>query len=96
MKTRSIVGLFKNAMHALAKGLVSLVAGAADILIAPGIEAGNMLAKQLDCLAGTAAAGIVLGARVPIVLTSRSDRARERAASCALAAAYIDWRETPK
>ncbi|PKP83406.1 MAG: phosphate acetyltransferase [Alphaproteobacteria bacterium HGW-Alphaproteobacteria-18] len=73
------------------KGLVSAVAGAADILIVPGIEAGNMLAKQLDYFAGGVAAGIVLGAKVPIILTSRSDSALERAASCALAAAYLKW-----
>lgn len=76
---------------AAAKGLVSPVAGAADIMIVPGIEAGNMLAKQLDYLAGANAAGIVLGARVPVILTSRSDSARERAASCALAAAHLAW-----
>ncbi|MFN7054064.1 MAG: bifunctional enoyl-CoA hydratase/phosphate acetyltransferase [Hyphomonas sp.] len=76
---------------AAAKGLVSPVAGAADILIVPGIEAGNMLAKQLDYLAGANAAGIVLGAKVPVILTSRSDSARERVASCALAAAWLDW-----
>lgn len=76
---------------AKAKGLTSPVGGAADILIVPGIEAGNMLAKQLDYLAGANAAGIVLGAKVPVILTSRSDSALERAASCALAAAYISW-----
>lgn len=76
---------------AAAKGLTSPVAGSADILIVPGIEAGNMLAKQLDYLAGASAAGIVLGAKVPIILTSRSDSAHERAASCALAAKYIAW-----
>lgn len=76
---------------AKSKGLISPVAGAADILIVPGIEAGNMLAKQLDYLAGAAAAGIVLGAKVPIILTSRSDSAKERVASCALAAAYLNW-----
>jgi phosphate acetyltransferase/phosphate butyryltransferase len=78
------------------KGLISPVAGAADILIVPGIEAGNMLAKQLDYLAGAAAAGIVLGAKVPIILTSRSDSAKERVASCALAAAYLNWSEAKK
>jgi phosphate acetyltransferase len=81
---------------AKSKGLISPVAGAADILIVPGIEAGNMLAKQLDYLAGAAAAGIVLGAKVPIVLTSRSDSAKERVASCALAAAYLNWSEAKK
>ncbi|KJS35362.1 MAG: phosphate acetyltransferase [Hyphomonas sp. BRH_c22] len=78
------------------KGLISLVAGKADILIVPGIEAGNMLAKQLDYLAGAAAAGLVLGAKVPIILTSRSDGVRERVASCALAAAYLHWIEAVK
>lgn len=73
------------------KGLVSPVAGAADILIVPNIEAGNMLAKQLDYFANGVAAGIVLGAKVPIILTSRSDSALERSASCALAAAYLNW-----
>ncbi|MEH6409269.1 MAG: bifunctional enoyl-CoA hydratase/phosphate acetyltransferase [Hyphomonas sp.] len=78
------------------KGLISPVAGKADILIVPGIEAGNMLAKQLDYLAGAAAAGLVLGAKVPIILTSRSDCVRERVASCALAAAYLHWIEAVK
>lgn len=67
------------------KHLVSNVAGAADILIVPNLEAGNMIAKQLDYLAGAAAAGLVMGARVPIILTSRADSAPERVASCALA-----------
>ncbi len=84
-----------SADSARAKGLVSPVAGAADILIVPGIEAGNMLAKQLDYLAGAAAAGIVLGAKVPVIVTSRSDSALERAASCALAAAYRAWSGAP-
>lgn len=67
------------------KGIISPVAGQADILIAPDLEAGNILAKSLDYLAGAEAAGIVLGARVPIALTSRADSARERRASAALA-----------
>lgn len=67
------------------KGIVSPVAGCADILVVPDIEAGNMLAKQLTFLGGADAAGIVLGARVPIILTSRADSARTRIASCALA-----------
>ena len=74
------------------KRLVSDVAGDADILIVPNIEAGNMLAKQLDYLAGAAAAGLVVGAQVPIVLTSRSDSVRERLASCALAKCYLAWK----
>ena len=75
------------------KGLVSDVAGDADILIVPGLEAGNMLAKQLDYLSGATAAGLVVGARVPIILTSRSDSAGERLASCALAACLAAWQE---
>lgn len=74
------------------KGLASDVAGDADILIVPNIEAGNMLAKQLDYLAGAAAAGLVVGARVPIILTSRSDSVTERLASCALAKCYLVWK----
>lgn len=66
------------------KGIVSPVAGRAQILVVPNIEAGNMLAKQLTFLGGADAAGIVLGARVPIVLTSRADGLRTRLASCAV------------
>ena len=79
---------FDNAISpesARAKGIVSLVAGLADILIVPDIEAGNMLAKQLFYLSNAQSAGIVLGARVPIILTSRSDPEASRLASCALA-----------
>ena len=67
------------------KGIVSPVAGQADILVVPDLEAGNMLAKQLSFLAGADAAGVVVGARVPIVLTSRADSERTRIASCAVA-----------
>ena len=67
------------------KGIVSAVAGRADILVAPDLEAGNMLAKQLTFLADADAAGMVLGARVPIMLTSRADGVRARLGSCALA-----------
>jgi len=67
------------------KGITSPVAGRADILIAPDLEAGNILAKDLDYLAGAEAAGIALGAKVPIALTSRADTPRERRASAALA-----------
>jgi phosphate acetyltransferase len=67
------------------KGIVSAVAGQADILVVPDLEAGNILAKQLEYLADAASAGIVVGARVPIVLTSRADPAPVRVASCALA-----------
>jgi phosphate acetyltransferase len=67
------------------KGLVSAVAGASDILVVPDLESGNMLAKQLEYLASAKAAGIVLGARVPIILTSRADSSETRLASCAVA-----------
>ena len=67
------------------KHLVSPVAGQANILVAPDLEAGNMLAKSLTFMAGAAAAGIVLGARVPIILTSRADSVTARLASCAVA-----------
>ncbi|MFY9314819.1 MAG: bifunctional enoyl-CoA hydratase/phosphate acetyltransferase [Burkholderiales bacterium] len=67
------------------KGIVSSVAGQADILMVPDLESGNILAKQLEYLADAAGAGIVVGARVPIVLTSRADAAPVRVASCALA-----------
>ena len=67
------------------KGIVSEVAGDADILLVPDLEAGNILAKQLSFMAQADAAGVVLGARVPIVLTSRADSVRARLASCAIA-----------
>ena len=67
------------------KGIESEVAGVADILLVPDLESGNMLAKQLTFLGNADAAGIVLGARVPIVLTSRADSVRARIASCAVA-----------
>ena len=79
---------FDNAVSpeaARQKGIVSPVAGQADILVVPDLEAGNMLAKQLTFLAGADAAGVVVGARVPIVLTSRADSERTRVASCAVA-----------
>jgi phosphate acetyltransferase len=80
---------FDNAISPAAareKGIVSPVAGLADILVVPDLEAGNMLAKQMTFMGGADAAGIVLGARVPIILTSRADDARTRLASCAVAA----------
>jgi len=80
---------FDNAVSELAaktKKINSPVAGKADVLIAPDLEAANMLAKQLQYLAGADAAGIVLGARVPIVLTSRADTVRTRLASAAVMA----------
>ncbi len=79
---------FDNAVSIAAartKGIVSEVAGRADILVVPDLESGNMLAKQLEFLGGAASAGIVLGARVPIVLTSRADARDTRLASCAVA-----------
>ena len=79
---------FDNAVSpdaAKQKGIVSPVAGQADILVVPDLEAGNMLAKQLSFLAGADAAGVVVGARVPIILTSRADSERTRIASCAIA-----------
>src|ERR1700751_3584247 len=74
------------------KGIKSPVAGRAQILVVPDLEAGNMLAKNLTFLAKADAAGIVLGARVPIVLTSRADSVRARMASCAVAVLYADAR----
>ena len=79
---------FDNAISSAAahvKGISSRVAGQVDILVVPDLEAGNMLVKQLVYLAGAQAAGIVLGARVPIMLTSRADDDAARLASCALA-----------
>jgi phosphotransacetylase len=67
------------------KGIHSEVAGNPDILLVPDLEAGNMLAKQLSFLANADSAGLVLGARVPIILTSRADSLRSRIASCAVA-----------
>ncbi len=74
------------------KGLTSDVAGDADILLAPDIHSGNMIAKQLTFLGGAHAAGIVLGARVPVILTSRADSLRARLMSCALAVRLADAR----
>jgi phosphate acetyltransferase len=86
---------FDNAIDpeaARIKGIASPVAGHAQILVVPDLEAGNMLAKNLTFLAHADAAGIVLGARVPIVLTSRADSVRTRLASCAVAAIYANAR----
>lgn len=86
---------FDNAVSveaARTKQLHSPVAGRADILLAPDLEAGNMMAKQLQYLAGADSAGIVLGARVPIVLTSRSDSVRSRLASTIVMALLADAR----
>jgi phosphate acetyltransferase len=74
------------------KHITSEVCGDADILLVPDLEAGNMLAKELTFLANADAAGIVVGARVPIILTSRADSVRTRMASCAVAALYAHAR----
>jgi phosphate acetyltransferase len=74
-----------NLQAAEIKHIKSAVAGRANVLIVPDLEAGNMLAKSLTFLAGADAAGIVLGARVPIILTSRADSVTTRLASCAVA-----------
>jgi phosphate butyryltransferase len=81
-----------NIGAARAKGIRSEVAGQADVLIAPNMEAGNMLAKQLTFVARAEAAGLVAGARVPVILTSRADNDKARLASCALAQLYEYWR----
>lgn len=73
---------------ARSKGLKGLVAGRANILVVPGIDAGNMLAKQLSFVSHAEGAGLVLGARVPVILNSRSDSAMSRLASCAVAALH--------
>jgi phosphate acetyltransferase len=86
---------FDNAVSieaARIKGIRSEVAGRAQILVVPDLEAGNMLAKNLALMAKADSAGIVLGARVPIVLTSRADSVRARMASCAVAVLYADAR----
>ena len=88
---------FDNAISAEAartKKITSPVAGQADILVVPDLEAGNMLAKQLSYLAGAESAGIVLGARVPIVLTSRADSVRSRLASTAVLTLVANARRT--
>jgi phosphate acetyltransferase len=85
---------FDNAISAAAardKGITSPVAGLADILVAPNLESGNMIAKQLIHLAGAEAAGIALGAQVPIMLTSRADTAAARVASAALARLAVSY-----
>ncbi|MEQ8404080.1 MAG: bifunctional enoyl-CoA hydratase/phosphate acetyltransferase [Oceanicaulis sp.] len=76
------------------KKLTGEVAGRADILIAPDLEAGNMLAKELTYLARAESAGIVLGARAPVILTSRADNAFSRLVSCAVAALHAAWLKT--
>ena len=81
-----------NEEAAAIKHIVSPVAGRANVLVVPDLEAGNMLAKSLSFLAGADAAGIVLGARVPIILTSRADTVVSRLASCAVASLVADAR----
>jgi phosphate acetyltransferase len=84
---------FDNAVDeeaAKSKGIESAVAGRADILLVPNLEAGNMVAKQLTFMANGESAGLVVGARVPIVLTSRADGPRSRLASCALAVLLVE------
>ncbi len=89
---------FDNAVSeeaARIKKISSPVAGKADILLVPDLEAGNILAKQLEYLAGANGAGIVLGARVPIVLTSRADSARNRLTSAAVMKLVANARRAP-
>ena len=88
---------FDNAISAEAaqiKGIRSEVAGDPDILLVPDLEAGNILAKQLSFLANADSAGLVLGARVPIILTSRADSVRSKIASCAVAVLAAHARQT--
>jgi phosphotransacetylase len=90
---------FDNAVSpqaAAEKGIISPVAGQPDVLVVPDLEAGNMRTKQLTFLAGADAAGVVLGARVPIILTSRADGPQTPIASCAVAVLLAHtWREDP-
>jgi phosphotransacetylase len=90
---------FDNAISkeaARTKGIQSEVAGDPDILVAPDLETGNVLAKLLSFLARSDSAGIVLGARVPIILTSRADSVRARIASCAVAMLAAHARRNPE
>jgi phosphate acetyltransferase len=89
---------FDNAISrdaAKTKGIISEVAGDPDILLAPDLEAGNMVAKLLSFLANADSAGLVLGAKVPVILTSRADSLRSRIASCAVAALAAHARRKP-
>ncbi|HEX5070649.1 MAG TPA: bifunctional enoyl-CoA hydratase/phosphate acetyltransferase [Vicinamibacterales bacterium] len=89
---------FDNAISrdaAKTKGITSDVAGDPDILLAPDLEAGNMMAKMLSFLANADSAGLVLGARVPVILTSRADSVRSRIASCAVAVLAAHARRQP-
>ncbi|MBS0516371.1 MAG: bifunctional enoyl-CoA hydratase/phosphate acetyltransferase [Proteobacteria bacterium] len=90
---------FDNAISAAAahiKGIESDVAGQADVLVVPDLESGNMLAKQLEYLGGASSAGIVMGARVPVILTSRADSRETRIASCAVAVLIAHRRRRTK
>ena len=90
---------FDNAVSAAAartKGITSAVAGQADILVVPDLESGNMLAKQLEYMGDADSAGIVLGAKIPVILTSRADSRASRIASCAIAVMLANhYRSTP-
>lgn len=85
-----------SAEAAKTKGLVSAVAGRADILLVPNLEAGNILAKELTYAAQAEGAGIVLGAQVPVLLTSRADNATARMFSCIAAVLFENWQRTGK
>lgn len=90
---------FDNAISkeaAKIKGIESPVAGEVDIFLVPDLEAGNILVKQLTYLTESDLAGLVMGARVPIILTSRADSAEARLASCAVAVAYAYWKKEGK
>ena len=76
---------------ARSKGIHSLVAGRADILVVPNLESGNILAKELTYAAQAEGAGLVIGAKVPILLTSRADDEKSRLFSCAVATLYAHW-----
>jgi phosphotransacetylase len=80
-------------VSARAHGLSSVVAGQADVLVAPDIESANMLAKQLEHLSDAVSGGVAMGARVPIVLMNRSDSQETRIASCALAQLMANQQE---
>lgn len=84
-----------NEAAAASKGIKSLVAGRAEVLVAPNLEAGNMIAKQLSFVAHAEAAGVVIGARVPVILNSRADDDDARLASCAVAALHAAATATP-
>jgi phosphate acetyltransferase len=84
-----------NLQAASIKGIHSEVAGRAQVLVVPDLEAGNMLAKNLSFLSDAVAAGVVLGARVPIILTSRADTRQARQVSCAVAVLLGQWMACP-